>query len=434
MKKRMLRTVALFLSLLLLCLPLASCASAGEPLLSLEADGKTYTYSVNLYELYLSAVKGNLVAAGVTINGASASSEKYWSTIDTIDGKLQTVNEYYLASALKECKYALTGLYLFDKYELSFSKEETQKIEDDLRELVLTDGDGSKNALNAILADYGVNYDMMREHYTNKRKISAVQNYLYSLLGENVKEEYLAENYVHFHQIFLANYNYVYVTDDNGDVIYYDGNNKPLYKETAYKETKNGTIVYYTDATFSRISYDTENGAPSPKINQNGTGYETTEKTPEELDALTDRAKYLSTLLADASAVDFEKSVKEESDDPTAAKTYTDGYYLLRNTASDADWGDAYTLVLEALENMEIGEVALVESDAGYHIIKKYENTKKAYEKEENAVWFESFASGLTEKIYHAECEPYLSSIIVDEALLESAKDMKQVPVNHFYY
>lgn len=434
MKQGMLRAGALILALLLFTLSLVSCASAGEPLLTLEADGKSYTYSVNLYELYLSAIKGYHIASGKTSNGESAASDKYWSTIDMIDGKLQTVNEHCLAEALKECKYALTGLYLFDKYVLALSDAEKKKIEDDLNELVLTDGEGSKSALNAILASYSVNYDMMREHYTNKLKISAVQNYLYSLLGDNVKAEYLEENYVHFQQIFLADYNYVYVTDDRGDVIYYDENNEPLYRETAYRETKNGKTVYYTDDTYTHLSYDEENGLPSPKINASGSAYETTPKTPEELAALEERANQLKTLLDGASAEEFEKAVAKESDDPTAVQTYTDGYYLKRNTATDEEWGDAYTLILEALEEMEIGEVALVETLSGYHIIKKYENTKKAYEKSENSVWFEDFAKGLAEQIYRAECEQYLSSIKIDEALLANAKDMKQVSPNYFYY
>lgn len=434
MKKRILRIAALLLTVILL-LPLSTaCASVGEPLLTLVADGKTYAYSVNLYELYLSAVKGNLVATGATVNGASAASDKYWDTIDTIDGKLQTVNEYYLAQALKECKYALAGIYLFDKYGLSLSAEEQKKIEDDLNELVLTDGGGSKNTLNSVLSAYGVNYDMMREHYTNKTKITAVQNYLYSLLGDNVKKEYLDDNYVHFQQIFLAGYKYVYVTDDLGDVIYYDADNKPLYKETPYKETKNGTTVYYADDTYTHLSYDTDHGTPSPKINSAGTGYETLEMTEEEWKNVTDRANQIMTQLTNSSETDFETTMKKESDDPSAVETYTDGYYLMRGTATDAEYGDAYSMILEALEKMQVGDVALIESTAGYHIIRKYENTEKAYEKTENKAWFEGFASGLTEQIYHTECDPLLSSITVDEALLSEAKNMKQVPVNHFYY
>ena len=434
MKKRILRLSALLLSILLLSLPLCSCASTGEPLLTLEADGKTYTYSVNLYELYLSAVKGNLVAAGVTVNGASASSAKYWNTIDTIDGKLQTVNEYYLAESLKECKYALTGLYLFDKYQLSLSSEENQKIEDDLRELVLTDGNGSKNALNSKLSEYGVNYDMMREHYTNKLKISAVQNYLYSLLGDNVKKEHLDENYVHFQQIFLAGYHPVYMKDDNGDVIYYDSENDPLYKETPFKETKNGVTVYYTDSSYTHFSYDEEKGTPAPKINAAGTGYEREEMTQEEAEVVEARAKQIETTLKNASREDFEAAVKKESEDKTAVETYTDGYYLKRNKTSDADWGNSYAIVLGALESMKVDEVALVETPDGYHIIKKYENTDKAYEKTENEAWFEDFATDLTKKIYYEACEPYIASVATDEALLETAKNMLQVPVNHFYY
>ena len=217
-------------------------------------------------------------------------------------------------------------------------------------------------------------------------------------------------------------------------MIYYDANNKPLYKETAFKETKNGVTVYYTDATYTSISYDSENGTPSPKINASGTGSETIEKTGEEVEALTARAEQIKKSLENSSYEDFEAAMKKESDDPTAVSTYTDGYYLMKNTATDAEWGDAYSAILEALEGMQIGEVALVESVSGYHIIKKYENTKKAYEKEENKVWFEDFASGLTKKIYYTECEPYIAAIKVDEALLDSSKSMMQVPVNHFYY
>jgi replication-associated recombination protein RarA len=90
--------------------------------------------------------------------------------------------------------------------------------------------------------------------------------------------------------------------------------------------------------------------------------------------------------------------------------------------------------VLKALESMKVDEIALVETPDGYHIIKKYENTDKAYEKKENEAWFEDFATDLTKKIYYEACEPYIASIATDGALLASAKDMLRVPVNHFYY
>ena len=83
---------------------------------------------------------------------------------------------------------------------------------------------------------------------------------------------------------------------------------------------------------------------------------------------------------------------------------------------------------------MKTDEVRAVKSENGYHIVMKLDNTKKAYELDANAAWFESFASGLAYQNYREECEPYLSSVKIDEAALEKARDMSQVPVNYFYY
>jgi len=274
----------------------------------------------------------------------------------------------------------------------------------------------------------------MRQQYTNKLKISAVQNYLYSLLGSNIKEEYMNENYVHFNQIFLAAYHYVYETDDNGDVIYCDDAGNVLYKKTQYSEVRNGITVYFTDSAKERISYDTENGTPSPKINAEGTGYDTTPMTEEELEALEHRARLLATQLASSSKESFEAAILKETDDKTAARTYTDGYYLNKSVDYGADYGNAYSLLLDELEGMKTGEVKAIMTENGYHIVMKLDNTKGAYEKKENSAWFEDFDSSLALENYREECDPYLSMIQTDEAVLEKARDMIGVPVNHFYY
>jgi hypothetical protein len=52
---------------------------------------------------------------------------------------------------------------------------------------------------------------------------------------------------------------------------------------------------------------------------------------------------------------------------------------------------------------MADGEIAVVESTMGYHIIKKYPHTEKAYEKEENADWFSDFNSSIIEKFFTEE-------------------------------
>ena len=436
MKFRLLRAAVLVLALMLALATLPACANTGKTLLTLETDGKAYTYSVNLYELYLSAVKGDLVKGNSTINGANAATDKYWNTMDTIDGKLQTLNDYYLTASLKQCKDVLIALYLFDSYGLSLSASEKDNVEAYLDELIKTDGKGSKTNLNAVLADYGVNYDIMREHYTNMAKIKVLREHIYSTLGDNIKEEYLEENYVHFQQIYLAKFNYVYKTDKNGDAIYYNPSTGAVcYKETKYVKYENGDAVFYTDDTYTHVSYDKENGKPANETDGEG-GYKTTPKTEQELTDLASRATLLLHQVKLMSDEEFETAVVEESDDATAAATYTDGYYLNKNNLyGDSDETlEFLDTVITELEKIEDGEIILLETDTGYHIVKKYAPSKKAYEMEENNVWFTNFSQEMTNLVFAEQAKSYYDKITVDEAVLSAAKNMKQVAVNYFYY
>jgi len=447
MKQAFLRITALLLLAVMLALPLASCANRGTPMLSLTVDGKTYTFSVNLYELMLSAMKGTLAAYGYTSEGHKPTEDAYWDIMDTHDGKtMESADEYCRKNVLDNCKTYLIAMYLFDKYELELSESAKKKIEDDLAELIKTDGEGSKTKLNSILSAYGVNYDMMEEYFVMKAKLTAVQDHIYSTLGPNIKQTYMEENYVHFYQIFLANYTYEYEKDKNEDVIYYDPtDNSICYKKTEFTQTdasgkvetdKKGKIIYYTDVTRTHISYDTEKGQPSYKVAENGESYVTNPMTEKELERLTERANDLYLSLKNATATQFKAAIEENSDDANASAAYTDGYYLQKGmdySASGEDYMYLETIV-EKLEASDVGAVTMIPSTSGYHIVMKFAHTDKAYEKEENEVWFKSFASGLTAQIFADRCEPYYDLITMDESVYQKAPNMKQVSVNYFYY
>ena len=189
MKKTFIRITAALIVLLMLVLPFSSCAG-GKDLLTLKADGKTYSISVNLYELMLSATKGNLDAYNYTIEGLRPSQAAFWEIMDTYDGTtMETADSFYRKKVLDDCKSYLLSLYLFDKYELKLSESAKQEIEDLMGELVKTDGEGSKTKLNSVLANYGVNYKMLKEYYTIKAKFKAVQNHIYSTTGPNNKNQ-----------------------------------------------------------------------------------------------------------------------------------------------------------------------------------------------------------------------------------------------------
>ena len=447
MKKLFLRVAAMLIVVVMLVAPLSSCAG-GKKMLTLKADGKTYSISVNLYELMLSAMKGTLAAYGYPLENLRPSQDAYWEILDTHDGEtLETTDSYYRRAVLENCKSYLVALYLFDKYELELSASAQKEIEETMDELVKTDGEGSKTKLNSVLANYGVNYKMLKEYYVMKAKFKAVQDYIYSSMGPNVKGEYLNENYVHFYQIFLANYTYVYETDKNGDTIYYNtATNQILYKKTEFTHTTSsgkvetdskGNVIYYTDVSREHISYDTVNGQPSYKISDDGESYVTKDMTEDELDKLAERANDLLQSLQGASKDAFVAKVTSESDD-TQAAIYTDGYYLQKGVDFSASGEDFMYLdtIVEQLSSADVkdGDVIMIPSPSGYHILMKCAPTEKAYELEANEVWFTNFASGFTAEIFEERAEPYLAQIQLNEKVYSHAPTMKEVTINYFYY
>ena len=441
------RIAAMILVVVMLIAPLSSCSS-GKKMLTLKVDGKNYSISVNLYELMLSAMKGTLMAYNYTLEGLRASQAAYWEIMDTHDGKtMETSDSYYRRMVLEDAKSYLVALYLFDLYDLELSESVKQEIEETMDELVKTDGEGSKTKLNSVLANYGVNYKMLKEYYTIKAKFKAVQNHLFATTGPNIKGQYLNENYVHFYQIFLANYTYVYETDKNGDVIYYNtSTNQVLYKQTEFTQTTSsgkvevdskGNIIYYTDVTREHISYDTENGQPSYKIKEDGESYETKDMTEEELDKLKERAYDLYQSLQGVSMETFVAKVGTESDD-TQATIYTDGYYLQTNLDYSAMGQDYMHLdnIVETLSdpNLANGSVVIIPSSAGYHILLKCAPTEKAYELEANTEWFSNFSTGLVGEIFAQRAEPYMKQIKLNEKVYATAPSMKEVALNYYYY
>ena len=447
MKKIFVRIAAMLVVVLMLTLPLASCAS-GKSLLTLKVDGKTYSISVNLYELMLSATKGTLDAYNYTLEGLRPSQNAFWEIMDTYDGTtMETADAFYRKKVLEDCKSYLLSLYLFDKYELELSASAEKEIEDLMDELVKTDGEGSKTKLNSVLADYGVNYKILKEYYTIKAKFKAVQDYIYSSTGPNVKNTYLNEHYVHFYQLFLANYTYVYETDKNGDIIYYNtATNKILYKETEYTHTdatgkvetdSKGQIIYYTDVSREHISYDTKNGQPSYKIDKDGESYVTKPMTEDELDKLLERATDLHQNLQGVTKDAFVAKANAESDDKQAA-IYTDGYYLQKGMDYSASGQDFMYLdtIVEKLSDpsVKVGDVIMISSPSGYHILMKCAPTDKAYDLEANKVWFSGFATALTGELFADRTEPYKTQIELNEKVYAKAPNMKEVAVNYFYY
>ena len=347
------------------------------------------------------------------------------------------------------------ALYLFEAEGLELTEEAYENVADLMDELIRTDGDGSKTKLNSLLSAYGVNYDILEGIYLMQEKISALQLHLYgknaSLIGSNVKDEYLAENYVHFHQIFLPKYNYVYETDKNGDTIYYydeessqkghicydSGNGVPGTKEegTPITDANGDTVYFVNDGQFKTIAYDSVNGIPSHVMEEDGKSYKTEFLTEDELKELTLKAEALNTTLKGSTYEDFEKIMTEENDAMGTPNEYLDGYYLKSGLDYSASGEDYEYLddIIKALATMEDGDVTLVSSTYGFHVIKKYPHSEKAYEKEENTAWFEDFNTNLIDSLFLELCQSYYGDIKINEKVWVDTPDMLTVGINFYY-
>ena len=456
MKTRFLRMGALLLACIFLLLTSSCTTGTGKPLLTLEKDGISVSISKNVYELMLSRMKGSLVFYGYkSPSGATPAEKEFWEYYDKFNKTdLQTADEFYKDAVLDSCRTYLISLYLFEKEGLSLSAAKMEEIEKNLDELIRTDGNGSKTKLNALLSVYGANYNILRETYLIEAKAEAVREHLYgkngSKLGKNIKDEYLNENYVHFRQILFTTYEYVYETDQNGDTIYYyaDGDNKGhVYydvhngeigyddKGNEIKDKKGDTVWFVKGTDYEKIAYNKTYGEPIPVLDEDGIRYKMKTLTEEEIAKKKAQAQTLFEELKGTSQSVFEAVMEEESDDLAQVGEYEDGYYLQTNLDYAAQGKDYEYLaqIVEALEKAAVGELVLVESSFGFHIVRKYAHTASAYDKEENTDWFATFYSGLIEKLFIAECDKYLADIQVIEKVLADTPSMKDVGINYYY-
>ena len=439
--KRFTVKILLLLLICTLCLPLLAGCSGKKGKTLLEIEG--VELSVNTYELLLSRMKGALGQAGV--HGTKVNTEDFWAVI--VDAENTTYDQYIRDAILENAKTYVIGVYLFDKvYGLTLPKETVDAIDTELAEFVEYHADGSKTALNEILAEYGVNYDILRQTYIMEAKLDALKLHLYgtdaSKIADNVKEEYCQENYVRFKQVFLANYYYVCETDANGDDIYYTenslGNKVICYdKENGTTKTdKNGEVikdkdgydVYYTED--GKIAYDKENGSTAFKFDKDG--QPVLGNYPKE--ELVEIKKEANTILDKVPAGEFDafEIFMEQRGEDEDAQTYENGYYLYHDPANYANYPYLESIV-KKLADMEVGETALVESEFGYHVIMKYPVEKGAYADEDNEDWFEGFEEGLTDDMFISLCEEYMDKVTVDEKVLATVPSMVHVGTNFDY-
>ena len=119
--------------------------------------------------------------------------------------------------------------------------------------------------------------------------------------------------------------------------------------------------------------------------------------------------------------------------DPTAEfDPYDDGIYLQKNLNLAGDY--AYTTeIARQLSAANVGDVIVVQSPEGWHIIKKYAHTQNAYEMEGNEGYFGDFNDKIMEKLLLSECQALYPYINISDKVLKNAPKMKDVAINGIY-
>lgn len=434
MKKIVKRIIAFTLTLMLMISCFAGCSSKGKTLMQIEDT----EISVNMFMLYLSRLKGILCSSYSF--GEDAVEDRFWDTVMSAEGK--TYNEYYTESILENTKTYLAALYECDLKNIELPQKTLEKIDARIDEFIEYDAGGSKTTFNSMLAPYGVNYKLLREAYIIEEKIALLKDTVYGvngeLIGKNLIDNYYEQNYRRFKQIFFSTYDFVYFTDANGDDIYYLKDGHIAYDTNATPKTdSDGQAVYdekgdriyinVDDKGISRIAYDKTNGTRRHKTNEDGKNI-IAKLEGERLQAVLDNVAQVMEKTSKNDFSGFEALMSKD-------ETYSNGYYMTASTNYDSPE------VVEALFEMEVGEVRMIPSDTGYgvYIIMRYDLEESGYTKKENSDFFIStttgnyvFMSDIKNQLMSSYLEKHKDKIIIDEAVLAGV-DMKSVAPNYYY-
>ena len=343
---------------------LCACSSLGGTVMSLGSAKITS----NMMTFWLSRYKAQFVYAyesSVKSTYGVSSLDDFWK-MKQEDGT--TYDELFTKYITDNARTYLCAMYLFDQFGLSLSDADADEVDSALKELVDQYADGNKSEFNTVLAAYGFNYKTLRECYLIDKKVSALQNYLFSANGpealtDEKLEAYYKSTYVRMTQICIfinqcpeLDSSGKYVTDDSGNI---------KYRDMSAVETQ----------------------------------------------AARDRAQ--AALNALNGGADF-AAVSDQYNENRESSGYVNGIYMSEDSVytADADLNNLF----ETLKSMSAGEIKLVELDNTLHIVKKLELDAGAWKAPANSDFFSFYDSGKQNYVSFAEYvkTPFFLKYIAD--------------------
>lgn len=339
------KAISLFLALITL-FTLVSCANTDY---AMKYGGSEISQNEYLY--WLSSYKALFLSYYLNSNDT----DEAWNTVISESGA--TIEDLLESVARENIKSNLVCMDIFASKGLKLDNEAIEEVDTYVNGLI--ESAGSKEALNNALSAYGVDSKLLKQIYTNEKKIESAKTALFAEGGEleltdSARDEYFAENYVRVKHIYINTVK-DYARDDEGDFI---------------------------------IDSDT------------GT-YKTRDLTEEETLELTSLAESINARIL--AGEDFDELMHEYGADTNMEK-YTDGYYVTSSSAH------LPTELVEKAFTMSEGDTAYVESEIGIHIIKREPLVDKAYADNNYSIFFQNFENTLMT----VKLSEYLSTLTPD--------------------
>lgn len=394
--KKIIRIVACLLAAVMMTLTFASCSGFGTPVM--ELGGTEIT--ANMIEFWLSRYKAQFVyyyGDAICEQYGLDNIDQFWPIVSDAETG-ETFDDVMSGFIYENAKTYLCALYLFEQYGLSLPSETVEEVDAYMDDLLQNYASGSKSEFNALLSNYGINYKLLRELYLIDEKVDYLQDHLFGTGGtlgitKIDKENYYQANYVRMRQICIF-INECPETDENGNYLK-DSDGYVKYRDMTTAETQEARAR--ADAAMNKI--------------KNGTAF---------------------------------MDVLSEYDENTADDAYPNGLYMSADSALGTD--ASLEKIYNALQDMKVGEIKLIETETGLHIVEKLELDEGAYDKESNSDFFTfwdsetqtymTFDQFLKDPLfleYIAESlEKFSADVKIDEELLKKYK-LSTVEANYYY-
>ncbi len=346
------RLISLFLISAMCICTLASCAADTSPAVM---TFDKYKITANMYNYWASTSKANFLSADSTASDTA----EFWGS-EYAEGL--SFGEYCDSLIQNDIKKTLVCLKLFDDEKLELSEATVNAIDEGINLYLTEYADGNKNTLNAELAKYGANVDILRNIYIAEAKREMLYTHLYGdggklALTDTQKEEYFMEKYQHM-QIIYINDKFEQVTDDEGNYVM---NSDGTYATRALSEEEAKTKKANIEAVKTGI------------------------KNGEDFTAL------------------YEKY--------SEMKKYENGYYY----SVDASYTSTlFNKLAAAVSSVNVGETTVFEDEGGTYIMLRLENGTGDWKSEEYSDFFPDFESIAALSAFASYIEPYMAQITVD--------------------